>query len=83
MNIVAWSDVGGLYLAVFGVLGLLLFAWLPIDGMFKRKISRSGRKRSLHGVAGWGCAGILSAFAWFGVAVIICLAIFVNMGGFR
>lgn len=83
MNTITWSDVGLLYTAIFGVCGLMVLVWLPINSMFKRKIERNGRRRKLHKSLGWGCAGVLSTVAWFGLAIVVGLAIFVNTGGFR
>lgn len=83
MNTTTWFDVGSLYAVVFGVCGLMVLFWLPINSMFKRKVGRAGRRKKLHGVLGWGCAGILSTIVWCGLAIVVGLAIFVNMGGFR
>ncbi len=78
-----WGKVGSLYSVLLGAMAVMFLLWVPVSSMFKRKIYRSGKQRKIHGVVGWGCAGILSTFAWFSLVVIVCLSLFVAAGGFK
>lgn len=79
----AWAEVGSLYAVTLGVMAAMFIFWIPVSSMFKRKIERNGRRRKLHKSLGWGCAGILSTIVWFGLAIVVGLAIFMNTGEFR
>lgn len=78
-----WSDVELLYAITLGAMVIMFLMWVPVGRMFRRKIYRSGCKRTMHGVLGWGCAGIISAVAWWTVIIVSCLWLFVQMGGFQ
>lgn len=79
----AWAEVGSLYAVTLGVMAAMFIFWIPVSSMFKRKIERNGQRRKLHKSLGWGCAGILSTVVWFGLAIVVGLAMFINMGGFK